>query len=330
MLRYWRKTEPQQALAMLQSTLKLENINDKLDFLKILAINISKADEAFLEQALDARRKEERKLAAKLLTKIPDSQLLQRMFSRISSMMRTDKRNHLLIELPNEIDDETLRDGIDIRTQWIRGGVKASRLGQMLATIPPSMMETHYGKSPERILELYWKSDWKELLFQATLEATAIHNSDEWADAIFTFWLSKVKNQDLNDFININPLLENISENLFNKIAIMGLSSAQGLLEENHPIVHLLKLSPHRWQPELTTIFIKNLQNWMLMAQTYWAGWHYKGILKKAAYLSDPSTHLELEHGWPKEQRIWGTWEKEVDEFLSVLRFRKVVLTELK
>lgn len=330
LLRHWRKIDPEQALQMIQNTWSVENINNKIDFLKLLEINLSEGDEAFLEQRLDAKRKEERKLAAKLLTKIPNAQLVQRMFDRVAAMMTIDKRKRLQIQLPDELDDATLRDGIDARTQWIRGGVKASRFGQMLAVVPPTMLEEHFDTSPKKILELYWQSDWRELLFQATLEATAIHNNDFWTDAIFTFWLKQANNQDLSDFININPLLENTSENMFNKIAIMGLSSAYGLLEENHPIVHLLKLSPHSWQPQLTKVFVQNLQNWMQTSQTYWAGWHYKGILKKAAYHSEPSSILELEHGWPREQRIWGTWEREVDEFLNVLRFRKVMLEALK
>lgn len=325
LLRYWRKKDPKQALQLLHSTWKYENINDKLDFLKILSINLSINDELFLENSLNAKRKEERKLAAKLLSKLPNSQLVLRMYHRISPLL-TIQNKKLQIILPNEIDQATQRDGIDIQSQWIRGGVKASRLGQMLAVIPPSLLESHFGETPENILKLYWKSDWRELLFQAILEATAIHNNQLWTDAIFTFWVKKAQNEDLSDFININPLLENISENLFNKVAMMGLNNTKGLLEEGHPIVHLLKLSPHRWQPQLTQTFIAGLQNWMNNAQSYWAGWHYKGILKKAAYHSDPMFYDQFERGWPREKRIWGTWEKEIETFLNILRFRKAMI----
>ena len=329
LLRHWRTAEPLQALKMLQSSWKFENINDKLDFLKILEINLSTADEVFLEKSLDAKRKEERKLAAKLLSKIPESQLIQRMYQRIAPLLSIQKKK-LHIQLPDEIDELTQRDGIELRTQWIRGGVKASRLGQMLAIIPPPMLESHFELSPRKILELYWKSEWRELLFQATLEATAVHNNQFWTDSIFTFWLDKAQNEDLSDFINLKPLLENISENLFNKIAIMGLSNTYGLLEEGHPVVQLLKLTPQNWQPQLSKIFISNLQSWMHNAQSYWSGWHYKAILKKAAYHSDPDLVAQFENNWPREQRVWGFWEKEVDEFLAVLRFRKMMIEELK
>ncbi len=325
LLRYWRKKAPEQALGLLQNTWKYENINDKLDFLKILQINLSINDELFLEKSLDAKRKEERKLAAKLLSKLPDSQLILRMYNRIAPLL-TIQNKKLQIILPNEINQVTQRDGIDIQSQWIRGGVKASRLGQMLAVIPPPLLVDHFNEPPKKILELYWQSDWRELLFQATLEATAIHNNELWTDAIFTFWVEKAKNEDLSDFININPLLENISENLFNKVAMMGLSNTNGLLEEGHPIVHLLKLGSHRWQPQLTNLFIVGLQGWMDNAQSYWAGWHYKGILKKAAYHSDPMFYHQFERGWPREKRIWGTWEKEIEGFLNILRFRKAMM----
>ena len=327
-LRYWRKTDAKQGLALLESTWKTESVSDKVDFLNALNINLSIDDEAFLEKSLDAKRKEERKTAAKLLAKISDSELVNRMFGRVKRFITLD--NKIQISLPDKVSEAMSRDGINPNAQWIKGGVKASRLGQMLAIVPPKRMENYFQKTPEQLLNLYWKSEWRELLFQATMESTALHNDEDWSNAIFTFWMKSANNYDISEFININPLLENISESLFNKIGIMGLTNAKTLLSENHPVIHLLKLSPYQWQPELTKAFIKNLQIWMLTANTYWSGWHYKGILKKAGFHSDPNLVNQFEMGWPREQRVWGTWEKEVDEFLGILRFRKTMIEELK
>lgn len=328
-LRYWRKTDAAQGLALLESTWKTESVSDRVDFLNALSINLSIDDEAFLENSLDAKRQEERKIAAKLLTKLSTSQLVERMFSRVKRYIKINS-NKLQISLPEKVSEGMSRDGINANAQWIKGGVKASRLGQMLAIVPPKRMEEYLKKSPKQLLHLYWKSEWRELLFQATMEATALHNDEDWADAIFTFWMESANNYDVSEFININPLLENISESLFNKIAIMGLTNAKTLLSENHPVIHLLKLSPYAWQPALTKALIKNLQIWMETANTYWSGWHYKGVLKKAAFHSNPKLVNQFEMGWPREQRIWGTWEKEVDEFLGILRFRKAMIEELK
>ena len=328
-LRYWRKTDAKQGLALLESTWKTESVSDKVDFLNALSINLSIDDEAFLEKSLDAKRKEERKTAAKLLAKIANSQLVKRMFNRVKLFIELDGSN-FQISLPDKVNEEMSRDGINPNSQWIKGGVKASRLGQMLAIVPPKRMESHFTKAPKEILHLYWKSEWRELLFQATMESTALHNDEDWSDAIFTFWMENATNYDLSEFININPLLENITESLFNKIAIMGLTNAKTLLPENHPVIHLLRLSPYPWQPALTKALIKNLQIWMQTVSTHWSGWHYKGILKKSGFHSNPDLVNQFEIGWPKEQRVWGTWEKEVDEFLGILRFRKTMIEELK
>ena len=328
-LRYWRKTDAPKGLELLKSTWKTESVSDKVDFLNALNINLSLNDEAFLEKSLDAKRKEERKTAAKLLAKLSESELVQRMFSRVKEFIEVDE-NRLKISLPDNVNEAMSRDGINASVQWVKGGVKASRLGQILAIVPPTLMQAYFKKSPKQILHLYWKSEWRELLFQATMEATALHNDEAWSDAIFTFWMESANNYDVSEFININPLLENISESLFNKIAIMGLTNAKTLLSENHPVIHLLKLSPYAWQPELTKALIKNLQLWMQTANTYWSGWHYKGVLKKGAFHSNPNLVNQFEMGWPREQRIWGTWEKEVDEFLGILRFRKMMIEELK
>lgn len=329
-----RKDKSPVALTLLESTWAEEAANHKVDFLKIMEINLSKLDELFLNKLLDARQKEVRQSAAFLLARIPDSALILRMFERVKSYILIKKgsfqKEKLEITLPEDCDDSMLRDGINPRSQWFRGGLKASRLGQMITMIPPKYWEVFFDKKPKEVIQIFLRTDQhSELLMQAIIKATDLSKDEDWLDAILTFWLDSKSLQRWKD-LKVMPLLEQLPAYLFNKIAANGLESINGLLEETDPITTLLKSSQHQWSDELTILFVNNLKKWLEMESSrYWNGWHYRGILKKAAYSCNPAIYNKISENWPIESRIWSSWEKEVQAFLNIIQFRKMMLSTL-
>ncbi len=328
-----RKKNPTKALEMLRETWSSESVNQKVRFLKVLDKSLKKDAEPFLEELLDARRKEVRRTAVQLLAKLPDSSLSNRMFERMKGLMTLKKRNHkkekLEIKLPEKLGNDMIRDGIDPRVQWFKGGVKASRLGQMVALIPPKMWAEHFKMTPEEVVELFVRSDWGELLIQAMVEATFLHKNKEWTRALLSFRISSSDRQRWQS-LNVSRLMDDLPDDVFNAVAIKGMKNTEGLLEENSPITQLLKTSASLWQDELTMLVVKNLQDWLAgESSRYWNGWHYRTILKKAAYTCNPLLHDKLSNNWPEESRIWSSWEREIEEFLSTLFFRKKMIKAL-
>jgi hypothetical protein len=329
-----RKEQPRQALAMLQATWEEEGINQRVRFLNLLATNLGKDDEEFLEDLLDHRRKEIRKAAARLLAQLPDSRLSQRMFTRLTELITSQKRpsqkDKLDIRLPDRLDDHMIRDGIDPRVQWFKGGVKASRLGQMVAMVPPAMWRAHFNNTPKEMIRLFVRSDWGELLLQAAVEATVLHRDMDWAEALLSFRMESSERQRWQG-LNVNRLMDDLPDEVFNRVAIKGMRQTEGLLEENSPITYMLKTCACLWEDELTLLVMKNLQDWLAGERSrYWNGWHYRNILKRAAYTCNPFLHDRLANDWPEDSKIWSSWERDIEEFLSTLFFRKKMITALK
>jgi len=39
-----------------------------------------------------------------------------------------------------------------------------------------------------------------------------------------------------------------------------------------------------------------------------------------------PALYDEISRGWPTEEKGWGVWEKDVEEMLALLQFRRDML----
>jgi uncharacterized protein DUF5691 len=112
-------------------------------------------DEAFLEAALDDRRKDVRGTAADLLSRLPSSRLAGRMRERALRLVRTERgllRSRHVLQVPDELDDAAARDGIT--DQRPSGGGKDGRarrawwVEQIVAATPLTTWAKLFG-SPE-------------------------------------------------------------------------------------------------------------------------------------------------------------------------------------
>lgn len=334
LLQHLRQHDPAKAREYIQSTWEQDDLKSRERFVNTLTTNASKYDEEFLEECLNNRRKEIRKAAAAVLTHIPDSKRTDRIFTRLVNHMhytskKGSKKEKLKVQLPDELSPEMIRDGIDPASRWFKGGVKASRLGQMIAIIPPKRWEQQFNKTTAETLKLFVKTEWAELFLQAVTEASILHKDMEWAEAILLFWLdnfSKARWQ----YFNPIQLFANINEQVFNKVALIHIKQKNALIDEESPLSLLLRNVNLPWQDLLSKTFIQAMQKWIAGETShYWSGWHLRPILKKAATYTNPQLFDQLVKGWSSHSYAWNSWEKEVERFLSVLKFRKDMIEEL-
>ena len=333
LLQYLRSNQPDEALELIESTWTEDDWQHRVEFLKILETNLSLADEPFLEKCLDGKRKDIRKTAISLLEKIEGSELRQRTWERLKQCIhvkdKEGKRPILEIELPEICDEGMIRDGVDPRKKWAKGGLKASYFAQMFLVVSPSRWEDFFGKEAAEVLEIFAQSEWAELLIQASIAATVRHGNENWIEAVGDFYFKNYKENRWAD-LDVKALLRNLPEHLFNRFAIQELKDFKIVLENSHPLVNLLTLNNSAWDKNLTLLLMKNLR--YLISQNIDFSWnytHYRNMLDRAAYGSETELYDILNQSWANDESYWTNWGKEIDNFLQVLKFRREVAVEL-
>ena len=192
-----RKTQPNEALENIESSWGEDDWKHRVEYLKILEYNLSLADEPFLEKCLDEKRKDLRRTAAGLLEKIEGSKLQKRMRERLRDCINLKSRSfkkektEIEIELPESCDHGMLRDGIDPKKKWLKGGLKASYFAQMFIVLPPSDWERFFEKKTNEVLDIFIRSEWSELLLQASIVSAVRHQDENWMEEICHIYFNK-------------------------------------------------------------------------------------------------------------------------------------------
>lgn len=333
LLRYWRHEDPVVGLHLLESTWNEETTAHQKTFLKCLQINLSLADEDFLEGALDSRRKEVRKTAAELLACVSDSALVKRMFVRAKQFLALkgkEGRGKISVELPEAPDKALLRDGLDNKKQWHQGGLKASRLWQILSVIPPQYWATHFNCPVKELLSIYVRSEWSELLVQSAIDACLRHQDDEWTEALLNFWMENYSKQRWANLQvdGLFPLLHPLS---FERIVAKALRKNVAVPEEDDPLIDLLSIPKMEWGDELSQKILVAIRGWIGDDQMrYWGGWYLKSVLKNAAYCANPLLYERTRRAWNNAGPVWTSWENDEEDFFEVYQKRRRIVELLK
>lgn len=329
LIRYLRKTAPELAITLLESTWKQESLSDKLTFLKLLPIGLNNNDESFLEQQLDNGRKEVRTAAAKLLIHLPKSGMVGRMYQRVEECLYFQSQK-LIIELPEEVSEEEKRDGIQVSATMYTGGMKASHFGQLLASVPPELWEIYLNKTTAESLQLFLRTDWRTTVLPALIRASVRFNNTNWAKAIIQYWL-KTEEQEVWRQPIIKELILLLPTESFNQICMDYIDMQSDLIAEESAVAKLLLANVHSWENRLTIAVVKGFQNWLNSTDNYfWNTWHYRELLQIAACRADVNLFEPLKTGWRFSTVGQLRWEKEIEQMLRTLLFRREMIQELK
>ncbi|MDE2419978.1 MAG: hypothetical protein KGO49_02205 [Gammaproteobacteria bacterium] len=209
-LKNMRAHDPIAALATLQLEWAKESSENRSKLITALEVNLSMNDEAFLEYTLDDSHRDVRGFVQFLLTKLPESKLVQRCKTILQTLIRSEKRlfraPKLEITLP-ELNASMQRDGID-QHQEQDLGPKLSLLVRLISILPCN----------------YWLNAW-QISIQELIQLIDIH---EYRKAFFTGLLMSIARElySLSSSTEANPttlsfyqhLLKHVvtSENLIN------------------------------------------------------------------------------------------------------------------
>jgi hypothetical protein len=174
-----RRTDPAAARDLLAEDWATLDSGERSQLLGSLSIELGPDDEAFLERALDDRRREVRVLAAQLLGALPHSGLNTRMTARAHSALSV-RGDMIAITPPAECDPAMRRDGIEPRPP-AGTGARAWWLQQVLAR---TRLDTLTDMAPDAWLRLSIEDDWLPVVCRGLAQAAREQEHPVWAAAL--------------------------------------------------------------------------------------------------------------------------------------------------
>ncbi|MGG6266821.1 DUF5691 domain-containing protein [Leptolyngbya sp. AN03gr2] len=281
-LRQLRQVQPDQARELLQSTWKEESAEVRTQFLEVLHIELSMADEPFLEEQLNDRSKAVRRKAADLLVRLPDSRYCDRMIQRLTPLIKPKsnvikpKSNAIEITVPASCDSSMQRDGLEPKPPSNKQyGNKAWWLLQLVAATPLTVWQTQSGlMNLATIVEQGKRSEWYTALREGWQQAAKAQNSAEWAQVLLQ------DSKFAMDTTNLRSLLEILQPE-----------------QRDHWLCQLFEKTPSGIRDPYIFVVVEELGK----IDSYWSEQLAQHFLESL------STHVtEFEFYWELERRLKG------------------------
>lgn len=181
-----RATDPVKARERLEASLKELNAKERAPMVQALHVGLSLDDEPLLEKLLADRSKEVREIAARLLTRLPESAHSQRVTGWLLAMLSRDDKGAWQIEPPEEADKGWERDGVTLQPPSYIKGPRGWWLQQLVELAPVSWWLQALEMTPEQLWDWSRRSDWKTALRQGWLAALQTQPDLGWLPLLQT------------------------------------------------------------------------------------------------------------------------------------------------
>jgi hypothetical protein len=329
-LQQLRSLDPARARVMLEASWAQESPTDRAGFVGALAQGLSSADEPFLEQALDDRRKEVRQQASALLARLPTSALVARMTERARRLLTLGKstvlrRPRIDVTLPETADDALVRDGVNPKPPAGTGiGERAWWLAQIVGAVPPSTWTTAWSVDASTLLRAAEGHEWREPLVAGWLTATERHRDQAWAQALWeSDALARV------DLKWGAPSLEvvfttTVSPDRVDAELLGAIGASHDALRGAHRVLVALLGWPNEWSDALARAIALRVKAYAGPDRVSFVGeFGIRALLERSTRAVPISAADVFLEGWPEQADVWPTWAPAVDTLTSVLRFRK-------
>ncbi|MCB1612678.1 MAG: hypothetical protein KDI60_13120 [Xanthomonadales bacterium] len=323
-LRAQRQHDPEYAREQLAAVFADEAPAARADLLASLQTGLNPADEAFLERALDDRRKEVRRVAAQLLVRLPDSGLVNRAWSRASGLLAAQaggwlRKGSLQVQLPSSCDAAMQRDGIDAKPPaGYAGGARSYWLEELLARVPPQRWTLHFEQDAAALWTMSTKHEFADSLQRGWLRAAAAADATDWIAVALSngAWVR-----------HGHELAQQLAQSVARSAEAEEHIAAQLQLRPQESPELLLEALPRPWSPAFSVRVVDWLrQRWNQLAPRQ-RDHDMHTALAIAAHALDAGPALDDRH-WqaPTDARL----PKALTEFLAVHRLRHQFLHSLQ
>lgn len=325
--------DPVQIRQWIRSTWSEDGADFRASCLQILGETLSPEDLPWLTEVFDTdRSKQVRAEAAELLSRLPDSELCQRMRDRVEPLLTlthsADQTPHVKVSLPTEFTPDLLQDGIS-KTSESHLGEKAGWLAEMLARIPASEWCQRWDLAPESLLQAI-EAQWLDLFLEGWGKAVYRFQEHDWVEPLLNVLCgSENQNQDrqrtnlyqANGFQWISHLANLLPPDQLQQFCLQILSSDPGSLLESGVTHRLLRSCQTAWSAALTQQFIACCQQVFRSGQ-FKMDYLFRDHLLHYGLYMDPSQGQQVARELSPASAQGYYLTRAVEELIALLEFR--------
>jgi hypothetical protein len=332
-----RESDPDRARALLQATWSQETASDRAKFLETLRTRLSMADEPFLMEGLNDRSKEVRRVAADLLSSLPESRLCQTVATYTTRYLittaatqtqTTEPLQCLRVDLPATLEPILIQCGIEPKPpkRSANLGEKAWWLLQLLGATPLDMWhgnKEHQDVTPATLIQLAKHHEWEAVLLEGWALAATRQQNVVWLEALLNRWIAKdaVSRTVLLPELGLEALIDGLPANRRSAVLAGFLQSGRGGIADSLTI-WLLRHSREAWSMDLGETVLEQLEAQLSdHPATPNLAWELRSALREFAQFM-PTALTERAMELKAQLSSESSWQQSVEDFLTLLQFR--------
>ncbi|USR89815.1 DUF5691 domain-containing protein [Phormidium yuhuli AB48] len=314
-LRQMRLADPDQAREWVSGVWEAHKAGDRTEYLKCFHLGLTAADEPFLEGALGDKSQQVREMAARLLTRLPESGFVQRVRQWLAGRLERSPQG-LKVTLPEMMTPEMRRDGVREKPP-----AKVPRQPwwflQQLARVPPRVWAQ--GEEIEVWLGLAREHPLWEYLWEGWAIAAMIHQDRDWARCLLGLEIPGRLEGDLErdrTLLHSLPLEER-------EAWILGhLQAHPQRMSKRHPSLRQLQLCDWPWRDEFSRGIFQRFRGDILASQDHY-DWAVRSTFRRFSHWMNPRLQGEFRESLLPEMKPQSYWRQTVEQFLDLLVFRE-------
>lgn len=304
-----RLQNPEMALSLVDSTWKSEMPAAGTWIIRQFELNLSMADEPFLERALDDRNVTVRRKAADLLSRLPDSRLALRMTEVAKELIFFDE-DRFNLKFPETPEPSWARDGMMLRNWSNPQKVQAAQLTDLLSSVPLAYWEEQFQASPQELINSALNHQAAEAFVRGFSLAAERQQNEAWASLL-------VKEDKLTT--KTIKLVMVLGEDAF-----CDLATHLAELDETQAFIKAFSRWSHTWTKTITELWLERLEpHATVLSRDSKTVYLLKSGFKQAARLVPQSHFKDLLLAFQKLKASNESLNAPIEEALNILYFRE-------
>jgi hypothetical protein len=201
-----------------------------------------------------------------------------------------------------------------------RFGEKAWWLLQMVGAVPPSRWCTEAETGPAGVIEAA-EEEWRGMLAEAWATAAERFRDEDWAQALLESAACPPEKREA-----LVPLLPPAKREA---LGLKLLNDSGEPLHSGHAALPVIRSCRHAWSDELSWAVLKSFARRIEGGSPQARDWYLTAVLPQLALCVNPALEEKTREIWPAAEKMWQSSASHVQQFNTLLQFRREMLEEI-